>query len=112
MIDERYAKRKYHAHKGVAKQRNIPFELSYQDWITIWISSGHWEDRGARKGCYCMSRNNDTGPYAIGNVFIQLFEKNYSDAVKGKKKSKEHIENWRNSWYKNKNANTNFLKEK
>ena len=106
MIDTRIAKRKYHAHKGVAKQRGIPFKLTYEEWITLWINSGHWEDRGAGKGKYCMSRVNDIGPYEIGNVFIQLFEQNFSDAIKGKKKSQEHIDNWRKSWYQNKTMPT------
>jgi hypothetical protein len=102
MFDERIAKRKYHAHKGVAKQRKVDFKLTYNEWIDIWLQSGQWDNRGARKGKYCMSRNNDVGPYEVGNVFIQLFEKNYSDAHKGNKKTEQHIANWRQSWYKNK----------
>ena len=80
-MDIRIAKRKYHQHKCVAKQRNVLFEISYEDWKSIWIQSGHWEDRGSAKGKYCMSRKNDCGPYAVGNVFIQLFEKNIQDSV-------------------------------
>ena len=56
---------------------------------------------GYGNGKYCMSRNNDIGPYKVGNVFIQPHTKNVIDALKGKKKTKEHIEHWRQSWYQN-----------
>ena len=88
-------------HKCVAKQRNVEFMLSFDEWLDIWVNSGHWEDRGAGKGKYVMSRYNDVGPYALNNVFIQPFEKNVLDAIKGKKKSAEHIENWRTSFRRN-----------
>ena len=105
MFDVKVAKRKFHAHKGVAKQRNVPFELFYDEWINIWLASGKYELRGTGKGKYCMSRINDVGPYAVGNVFIQLHTQNVLDALVGKKKTPQHIENWRQSRYKNKFAN-------
>lgn len=107
MFDVKLAKRRYHAHKGVAKQRNVPFELSYDEWINIWLASDKYDLRGTGKGKYCMSRKGDIGPYAVNNVFIQLHTNNIIDAQLGKKKSKEHIDNWRHTWYKNKVAKHN-----
>jgi hypothetical protein len=104
MIDEKLARRRYHMHKCVAKQRNVPFELTYDEWITIWLKSGKYELRGYGKGKYCMSRFNDTGPYSVGNVFIQLHTQNQIDGVKGRKKTEQHIINWRKSWYNNKKS--------
>ena len=101
MFDEKLARRRYHRHKCVAKQRKVPFELTYDEWITIWLSSGKYDLMGYGNGKYCMSRNNDIGPYKVGNVFIQPHTKNVIDALKGKKKTKEHIEHWRQSWYQN-----------
>lgn len=55
-----------------------------------------------------MSRNNDTGPYEIGNVFIQLCEGNHRDSHVGnswnigKKYSQERIEKRLNTFYQNK----------
>lgn len=109
MIDIKLAKRKYHAHKGVAKQRNISFELSYNEWIDIWIKSGKYHLRGAGHGKYCMSRINDVGPYSVVNVFIQPHAKNVSDAQIGRKKSTEQIKHWRQSWYKNKICQQNYI---
>lgn len=57
--------------KSKAKHRNIGFNLTYEEWLDIWLKSGHFEKRGCKKGCYVMSRINDTGPYKIGNVIIQ-----------------------------------------
>ena len=102
MFDIKLAKRRYHAHKCVARQRKVEFDLTFDDWYTIWINSGHYPNRGAGKGKYVMSRVNDIGPYKVGNVFIQPFEKNISDAKKGKCKTQEHINNWRESYKNNK----------
>jgi hypothetical protein len=100
--DIRVAKRKYHAHKGVAKQRGIDFNISFDDWLNIWLTSNHWHERGVGKTKYVMSRVNDIGAYEVGNVLIQLHGKNVSDAMLGKKKSQAHINNWKQSWFNNK----------
>ena len=105
MFDEKLARRRYHRHKCVAKQRNVPFELTYDEWINIWLQSGKYDLRGYGRGKYCMSRINDIGPYAVNNVFIQLHTDNQIQGVKGRKKTKQHIENWRQSFYENRIAN-------
>ena len=62
---------KYHCHKSKAKQRGIPFELTFDEWWDIWQQSGKWEQRGCTTGGYVMSRHNDEGAYSMDNVFIQ-----------------------------------------
>lgn len=52
-----------------ARHRGIPFEIKLWEWWTIWQASGRWEERGRGNG-YMMCRFNDTGPYAVGNVYI------------------------------------------
>lgn len=54
------------------KTRGIPFLLTFEEWLKIWVDSGKLEQRGRRKGEYCMARFGDKGPYAIGNVRIIL----------------------------------------
>jgi hypothetical protein len=105
MFDEKLARRRYHRHKGVAKQRNVPFELSYDEWINTWLQSGKYDLMGCGTGKYCMSRYNDIGPYAVNNVFIQLHSNNCRDANKGRKKTKQHIDRWRESFLKTKKEN-------
>lgn len=76
----RTPKDKYRDHKKNAiNDRGIPFLLSFEEWWDIWQKSGHWHERGPRVGQYCMSRYNDIGPYAVGNVFIQLSTQNVLD---------------------------------
>ena len=68
---------KYSCQKSKAKHRGIEFTLTFDEWWDIWQQSGKYEQRGFRKGQYVMSRYNDTGPYAVGNVFIQSCEDNH-----------------------------------
>lgn len=85
-------KNKYSCQKSKAKHRGIDFELTFEEWWNIWQQSGKWEQRGCRKGQYVMSRNNDTGPYAVGNVFIQLAQDNHSQIVFSDKTIKKFSE--------------------
>jgi len=73
----------YTRQKCMAKYRGIDFHLSFDEWNDIWQASGKWNERGRGKGKYCMSRVNDTGAYAVGNVFIQLTTQNSGDLHRG-----------------------------
>jgi len=67
---------KYASHRISAERRGISFELTYGQWIKIWIWSGHLHERGKKVGQYCMARFDDKGPYAVGNVKIILRTEN------------------------------------
>lgn len=60
--------------------RGIGFELTYEQWLQIWLDSGHLHERGRRRGQYVMARNGDIGPYALGNVHITTQEGNNREA--------------------------------
>lgn len=60
----------YRDQKHQAEIRGIPFLLSYEQWLEIWLESGHWHERGCKKGQYVMARYGDTGPYERTNVKI------------------------------------------
>lgn len=77
--EERIIRRKYVDHRGSAENRGIDFQLSFEQWWEIWQASGKWGQRGVRKGCYCMSRYGDVGPYSVSNVFIQLHSDNMAE---------------------------------
>ena len=83
------AKAKYSTHKAGAKSRNIPFNMTFDEWLTFWLDSGHWHERGNKAGQYVMSRKNDIGPYELGNVFIQSQSQNTIDGRIGKQFSAE-----------------------
>lgn len=69
----------YTQQKSNAKQRGVEFLLTLDEWKQIWLDSGNWEQRGRGAEKYCMCRIGDTGPYAIGNVFIDLCRINVRD---------------------------------
>ncbi len=64
---------------GNARQRDIAFLLTFDEWWSIWNASGKWEQRGARKGHYVMARLGDAGPYAVGNVRICTHAENNAE---------------------------------
>lgn len=70
----------YKGQKRRARLRGIQFDLTYEEWLNIWQISGHFHERGCRKGQYNMARNGDIGPYAVGNVSIIRHEENSREA--------------------------------
>ena len=76
---------KFAVQRRTAAQRNIKFQLTYEQWLQIWMDSGHLPQRGKGEGMYVMSRHGDKGPYAVGNVSIILHAENVRDGRLGKK---------------------------
>jgi hypothetical protein len=72
----RKAKRAYWTQKYNALNRGLVMELTFEQWYDIWITSGHWEQRGSKLGNYCMCRIGDKGHYSLGNVFIATVSEN------------------------------------
>ena len=70
------------------KGKQIQFKLTFEEWLDIWMSSGKMDQMGRSKGMYVMSRRNDLGDYEVGNVFIQLNEKNLSEGHRGLSKNR------------------------
>lgn len=68
---------KFAAHKASAAERGIPFELTLEQWWTIWNESGHYHERGVRVGQYNMARKYDRGGYTLGNVDIVTVSDNH-----------------------------------
>lgn len=76
-----------------AQKRGIEFLLTFEEWLKIWMDSGHIHERGKFKHQYCMARNGDCGPYAVGNVSIMTMEKNQSEQKNpwlGRKATDDH----------------------
>ncbi len=72
----------------------IEMRFTFEEWLQFWLDSGHWDERGAKKGQYCMARINDLGHYEKGNVEIKLSSANAGEATsrsnKGRELSEEH----------------------
>lgn len=86
---------KWHEHKHSTKGRTdkngneIEFRLTFDEWLGIWLESGHINERGRRKGQYVMSRINDLGHYEVGNVEIKTCTENLSEGNSGRKHTDE-----------------------
>ncbi len=75
-------RRYYTQHKGNAKEREVEFILTFEEWMKIWLDSGRWSKRGCKNNQYCMSRFGDKGAYTIGNVRIATVEENREENKK------------------------------
>ena len=72
---------RYTQQKSHARSRGIGFELTFEQWWSIWQESEKWVQRGKAVGCFCMARNGDVGAYEIGNVAIVEVGANLKDQM-------------------------------
>ncbi len=70
----------YRQQKNNAFGRGIEWRLRFNQWFSIWQTSGKLHLRGRGKGKYVMSRIGDKGCYEVGNVHIQLAVENSREA--------------------------------
>lgn len=87
----------------------VMMKLSFEEWLSIWIDSGKWYNRGKKIGQYCMCRKDDIGHYEIGNVYIDLSSIN-SKTAPVYPRSQESIERIRNL-YKGKPRSPEIMKK-
>ena len=70
---------RYHAQKNRAKVRGVEFLLSFDEWWSIWEDS--FDQRGRLPDQLAMCRYGDTGPYEVGNVYLDTNSNNASMAA-------------------------------
>lgn len=63
-------KGKFMRQKTNARQRGVLWDLTFEEWWSIWEKSGKWEERGTGYKNYCMARKHDDGGYTKNNVSI------------------------------------------
>lgn len=67
----------------------IECRLTFEQWLKVWVDSGHYHEMGAGKGKYVLSRKDDIGHYEEGNVFVQSHSDNVRQSLLGKKRNPE-----------------------
>ena len=79
-------KSSYNRQKNTAKARGVGFNISFDQWLWFW--NGHWDKRGRVKEGLVMCRNKDTGPYELGNIYLDTLSNNmkYRHELTGAKK--------------------------
>lgn len=87
---------RFNDQKNNARQRKrrlgveTDWQLTFDQWLDIWMQSGKLEERGRAAKQYCMSRRGDEGPYAVDNVFIQTVSDNCREGGKRRKLKPKH----------------------
>jgi hypothetical protein len=66
----------FYSQCGSSRKRKIEWQLTFEQWHQIWLSSGKFHLRGRGLGKYCMCRYGDVGPYSIDNVYIDTIDNN------------------------------------
>ena len=70
---------RFNFQKVNAKRRGIEFNMSFDEWWNIWEDS--FEQRGKLPDQLAMCRYGDTGPYEVGNVYLDTNSNNASMAA-------------------------------
>jgi hypothetical protein len=78
-VQRRQAKARFSQQRYRARQRGIGWQLDWGQWISIWLASGHFHQRGRGHGKFVMARRGDVGPYAVGRVRIVSWEQNRAE---------------------------------
>jgi hypothetical protein len=68
---------KYRRQKVHANHRGIPFDLSFDEWLSWWGEDIH--NRGRGVGKLQMCRKSDLGGYTLDNIYKASHEQNSSD---------------------------------
>ena len=87
------AKNSFINQKYRAKQRGIPFLISFEEWYDWWLQQGidkNLTPPKKTKDTLCMCRFNDSGPYALNNIYCDTvsnnvrFQRTYHNPSSGK----------------------------
>lgn len=72
---------RFREQRGRARDRGLPWSLSFGAWWRIWQASGLWHVRG-RSGAdsAVMARFHDAGGYSKDNVYITTLAVNFSES--------------------------------
>ncbi len=79
-----HARQCYRNKKHEAKNRNIPFELTFREYYEWFLSKGIDKNipQNNDKNALCMCRYNDTGSYNLNNIYLDTMSNNSKFAQK------------------------------
>lgn len=76
---KRRSYQKFYAQKREAYKRNIPWNITYEEWYNWWLKNGVDKDldfEPMNKDKLCMCRFNDSGPYQLDNIYCATNSEN------------------------------------
>ncbi|WP_397506449.1 hypothetical protein [Qipengyuania sp. R86523] len=71
----------YKAQRKRARQREIGWLFTWEQWFSFWKKGGRWKKRGTGRDDLVMSRKGDKGPYCPSNVVCQTQRNNGLEAA-------------------------------
>lgn len=74
-----------------ASRRRISWQFEFDEWLSVWLESGHLSERGKLGHQYVMARFGDCGPYAKSNVRIITSAENLSEAHLTKRSNEKRL---------------------
>jgi hypothetical protein len=88
------AKKRYNTQRWSAKDRNIEFKFTLEQWYDWWLSHGVDKETAPAEYCHSdrleMCRYNDQGAYEPSNVYCATHKQNMKDRDATKFASKFH----------------------
>lgn len=76
-VTNQFCRNEYSRLRHYAKRKNIQFDLSLQQWVDIWFSSGKWHLRGRSLNKFAMYRKNPYLGFTLSNTVICTAEELY-----------------------------------
>jgi hypothetical protein len=84
ILDLNKAKMRFASQRANAKNRNIAFNLSFDEWYNWWLNQGIDKRLPTIKNAQtpCMCRYNDSGAYELGNIYYDTTSNNIKNSFK------------------------------
>jgi hypothetical protein len=83
------AKKRFSYSQFGAKKRGVAFLLTFEEWYQWWLQNGVDKNGPSTGGLkrnqlteLCMCRFNDTGPYALNNIYCATRSQNSLDNLR------------------------------
>lgn len=80
---------RYRRQISSSKQRNIDFNLTFEEWYQWWLNQGIDKNIPSKltKNSLCMCRLNDQGSYTLNNIYCDTISNNVKSIKNKYKKS-------------------------
>lgn len=66
------------------KGQEFNFDLTFEQWLKVWVDSGKMDQRGRKAHEYCMSRKDRYKPYTYENMIIVVRRQLCAENTKGR----------------------------
>lgn len=81
----------WHKHRAQCRFRREPYELTFEDWQSIWHDPKEFFNRGRQPECLILTRKNIAGEWSLDNceIITRLEQLQRSNAYKAEKQRRD-----------------------